>query len=71
VKLVFARRALREIDRSARWWIEHRDARGLFEEELAQALGAIPETTQSSDTFTESSKVESSGASRRRRRPQL
>jgi len=41
VKLVFARRALREIERSARWWIEHRDARSLFEEELAQALRQI------------------------------
>jgi plasmid stabilization system protein ParE len=41
VKLVFARRALREIERSARWWVEHRDARGLFEGELAQALQQI------------------------------
>jgi plasmid stabilization system protein ParE len=41
VKLVFARRALREIERHARWWVEHRDARGLFEEELAHVLGQI------------------------------
>jgi plasmid stabilization system protein ParE len=38
VNLVFARRALREIDRCARWWVAHRDARSLFEEELAEAL---------------------------------
>jgi plasmid stabilization system protein ParE len=38
VKLVFARRALREIERHARWWNEHRDAKTLFEEELAHAL---------------------------------
>ena len=41
MKLVFARRALREIERHARWWVEHRDARGLFEEELAYALRLI------------------------------
>jgi plasmid stabilization system protein ParE len=41
VRLVFARRALREIDRAARWWVANRDARTLFEEELAQALRQI------------------------------
>jgi plasmid stabilization system protein ParE len=41
VKLVFARRALREIERSARWWAEHRDAGSLFEAELAEALRRI------------------------------
>jgi plasmid stabilization system protein ParE len=41
VKLVFARRALREIDRAARWWVAHRDARTLFEEELAEVLRQV------------------------------
>jgi plasmid stabilization system protein ParE len=41
VNLVFARRALREIDRCARWWVKHRDARLLFEQELAEALQRI------------------------------
>lgn len=41
MKLLFARRALREIERDARWWVEHRDAKGLFEGELAHALREI------------------------------
>ena len=41
MKLVFARRALREIDRAARWWVAHRDARTLFEEELAEVLRQV------------------------------
>lgn len=41
MKLVFARRALPEIERCARWWVEHRVARGVFAEELAHALDQI------------------------------
>lgn len=41
MKLVFAQRALREIERCARWWVQHRDARGLFAEEFADALDRI------------------------------
>jgi len=42
VKINFARRALQEIDRNARWWREHRPAaRMLFDEELAEALKQI------------------------------
>jgi plasmid stabilization system protein ParE len=43
VKLVFARRVLREIERNGRWWVTHRDAKTLFEEELARALRQIRE----------------------------
>jgi len=42
VKIEFARRALREILREARWWVENRpDAPLLFEEELKEALEKI------------------------------
>jgi len=38
VKLVFARRALRDIERCGTWWRRHRDARELFADELLEAL---------------------------------
>ena len=41
MKLVFTRRALRDVERHTRWWKEHRDAKTLFEEELAHALRQI------------------------------
>ena len=42
MKIEFARRALREILREARWWVENRpDAPLLFEEELKEALDKI------------------------------
>lgn len=41
MKIVFARRALREIERCARWWVAHRDAHALFADELAEALDQI------------------------------
>ena len=41
MKLVFSQRALREIERCGRWWIEHRNARELFAEELTDAFDRI------------------------------
>jgi hypothetical protein len=49
VKIRIARRALREIERAARWWREHREhAPELFEEELRDALERIRRSPQSS-----------------------
>lgn len=41
MKLVITQRALRDIERCARWWVAHRDARDLFADELDDALGRI------------------------------
>jgi plasmid stabilization system protein ParE len=41
VKLEFARRALRELERTERWWVQHRDAKLLFQEELAAVLRQV------------------------------
>lgn len=41
MKLIFTRRALRDVERHAKWWAEHRDAKTLFEEELAYVLRQI------------------------------
>lgn len=41
MNLVVTQRALRDIERCARWWVSHRDARGLFAEELDEALTRI------------------------------
>lgn len=41
MKLVFAQRALRDIERCATWWVQHRDSRELFADELLVALDRI------------------------------
>jgi plasmid stabilization system protein ParE len=41
VNVKYALRALKEIERCDRWWIAHRDATSLFEEELAATIGLI------------------------------
>jgi plasmid stabilization system protein ParE len=41
VTLVITARALRDIERCARWWISHRDAHELFAQELDDALVRI------------------------------
>ena len=41
MRLIFAQRALREVARCGRWWVEHRDAKRLFADELLDALVRI------------------------------
>lgn len=41
MNLIITQRALRDIERCARWWVQHRDAHGLFAEELEDALERI------------------------------
>jgi hypothetical protein len=52
VKLDFARIALRDILREARWWIANRaDAPMLFEKELAEALDKIRKWPEAPSVF--------------------
>jgi plasmid stabilization system protein ParE len=41
VNVKYALRALKEIEQFDRWWITHRDAKFLFEEEFAAAIRRI------------------------------
>jgi plasmid stabilization system protein ParE len=41
VNVKYALRALKQIEQCDRWWKEHRDAKSLFEEELATAIRQI------------------------------
>ncbi len=46
MNIKYALRALKEIEQCARWWVAHRDARFLFEEELAAAIRQIRSVPQ-------------------------
>jgi plasmid stabilization system protein ParE len=53
VTLTLSPRAIREAERCARWWHEHRPAaRRLFEEELRRALEQIRSSPSLGATFT-------------------
>lgn len=53
MRLTFSPRALREAERCARWWLEHRPAaHHLFEQELREAVEFIRTTPSLGTSFT-------------------